>query len=275
MPEENKIRDAADAIKGALEVVPIYQDALQPMAKEVGIALQTVAKTLHILLAPVSSLVWSYGTIKDFVVARVAEKLKDVPTERLQSPEPYIACPVIEALRYTGYQETLRDLYANLLATSIDSKTAHTAHPSFVEIIKQMSPDEALIMRSLAAAPIRPFIDVRKEEKDSHLGTWALKHFSLIPRQASAKCPDLESSYLVNLERLGLIQLRENYTLKSGDQDIYQALREAPEIQKLVTEINRIDGHKAQINTGAIIATDLGHQFFRACIYEGMHKEQG
>jgi hypothetical protein len=30
MGEENKVRDAADAVKGIVEAVPVYQDALQP-----------------------------------------------------------------------------------------------------------------------------------------------------------------------------------------------------------------------------------------------------
>ncbi len=33
MSEENKIKDTADAVKGVLEAVPIYQDALQPAAQ--------------------------------------------------------------------------------------------------------------------------------------------------------------------------------------------------------------------------------------------------
>lgn len=42
--EESKIRDAADAAKGILEATPVYQDALQPAAKQVGKALETVGK---------------------------------------------------------------------------------------------------------------------------------------------------------------------------------------------------------------------------------------
>lgn len=35
MAEENKFRDAADAVKGAIEAIePIYEDAVQPLAKE-------------------------------------------------------------------------------------------------------------------------------------------------------------------------------------------------------------------------------------------------
>lgn len=275
MSEDNKIRDTAEAIKGVVEAVPIYQDAVQPAAREVGSALQTVAKTLHVLLAPVSGLVWGYEKIRDHVTEAVSRKLEGVPEDRLRSPEANVAGPALEALRYTGYQESLRNLYTNLLATSIDSKTAHEAHPAFVEIIKQMSPDEGLIMKTLAATPIRPMLDIRSEAKDSNVGRWVVRNFSFVPREAGVKCPDLGPSYMVNLQRLGLIELRENYTLQNGAVDFYQPLREVPEIRVIVDGINGLEGHKANVTPGAIIATDLGHQFFRACVYDDTHKKMG
>jgi hypothetical protein len=57
MSDDSKIRDTAEAVKGIVEAVPIYQDAVQPAAKEIGTALQTVAKSIHVVLAPVSALV--------------------------------------------------------------------------------------------------------------------------------------------------------------------------------------------------------------------------
>jgi hypothetical protein len=126
MSEENKIRDAADAIKGIAQAVPVYQDLLQPAVQEIVIGLQTVAKTIHIALSPISALVWGYDTIEDFVSTRVAEKLKHVPLSNIKTPEPHIVGPALEALRYTGHQEALRELYANLLATHWTPKRVRT-----------------------------------------------------------------------------------------------------------------------------------------------------
>ncbi|OWF71984.1 hypothetical protein B4903_22605 [Yersinia frederiksenii] len=147
MSEENKIRDAADAVAGIVKAVPVYQDVLQPAAQEVGTALQTVAKTIHIVLAPVSAMVWGYDKIKDFVSTKVAEKLKDVPPENLISPKANVAGPALEALRYIGHDESLSNLYANLLASSMNKDTANSTHPSFVDIIKQLTSDEAKLFK--------------------------------------------------------------------------------------------------------------------------------
>ena len=126
--EENNIRNVVDAVTGVAKAVPVYQDILQPAAQELGKALQTVAKTVHIALAPVGALVWGYDQLKDFVSTKVADRLKNVPPENIVTPKPNVAGPVLESLRYTGHEPSLSDLYANLLAASMDKSTAQGAN---------------------------------------------------------------------------------------------------------------------------------------------------
>jgi len=114
MTDGNQIKNTAEAVKGIVEAVPVYQDVVQPAARQVGTALETVAKTIHIALAPISALVWGYEQLKEFISTRVAEKLEGVPEEKIQTPDPTIAGPALESLKYTGHKEDLRELYANL-----------------------------------------------------------------------------------------------------------------------------------------------------------------
>lgn len=276
MSDESKIRDAADAVKGIVEAVPIYQDVVQPAAREVGTALQTVAKTLHIVLAPVSGLVWGYDKIKDFIGEKLAETLKGVPTEDIRSPEPHVAGPALEALRYTGYQQSLRDMYANLLATSIDVQTAAQAHPAFVEIIRQMSPDEALLMKALWSMGGVPKIDLRAEKKNSNVGHWLRRNFSLLPYQSGCKSPELGPNYLNNLSRLGIIELRENYHLQGEEgADLYEPLLAFPEVKTLREALEASPDQKPAIIRGAAMLTELGRQFCFACVSETTHNRTG
>src|SRR5947208_1662292 len=108
MANENKIRDAADAVKGIVEAVPVYQDVAQPAAKEIGTALQTVAKTIHIALAPLSALIWGYDQIKGYLIETLTQKLKDTPNERIIAPNPMIAGPIVESLRFSAHEPSLR-----------------------------------------------------------------------------------------------------------------------------------------------------------------------
>ena len=217
MTEESKIRDAADAVKGIVQSIPVYQDGLQPAVRQVGIALEKVAKTIYIVLAPISAFVWGYEQVKGFVSTRVAEKLKNVPPERIVTPCPQVAVPVLEALRYTGHEEQLRELYANLLATSLDSDTTRNAHPAFVEIIKSMSPDEARILRLFSSVRSMPLIDVLGGIKSTFDYIAVRINHSNIGKEAGCDYPELTPAYLDNLCRLGLLQIPPGIFLCNDD----------------------------------------------------------
>jgi hypothetical protein len=268
MADENNIEGTVNAVKGVLDSVPVYQDVVQPAAKEIGVALQTLAKSIHVLLAPVSGLVWGYEQIKEFVGTRVAEKLKEVPSERLRTPEPNIAGPALESLKYTGHKEDIRELYASLLATAMNSETMAQAHPAFVEIIRQLSPDEAKIIRRLASVGAQAKVDIRNHQNLPPVGgRWVMSHFSMLPFESDCTAPDLAPAYMVNLQRLGLIELRENYRLNPIDGvDPYAKLVEHPIIKKIESEIASEAGHSMEIWNGAIHLTPFGRQFCHACL---------
>ena len=61
MNDEHKIRDAAVTVRGIVEAVPIYEDALQPAAREIGTALWAIAKAIHIAILPLRLVVWEQG----------------------------------------------------------------------------------------------------------------------------------------------------------------------------------------------------------------------
>ena len=275
MTDENKIRDAADALKGVVEAIPIYQDVVQPAAKEVGTALQTVAKTIHIVLAPVSGLVWGYEQIKDFVSTKVAEKLKDVPPENIATPKPNVAGPALESLRYTGHEEMLRDMYANLLATSMDTRTASGAHPAFVEIIRQLTPDEAKIARLFARQRPFPLLNIRREYKTETAtergGQYLLVHFSLLGYEAGCEFPQLTPTYIDNLCRLGLAEVPTflEYTTPGA----YDALENHPQVGVLKQSLEKDEKWRIAIERKGLQITELGKQFCRVCVIP--HDQKG
>lgn len=271
MSEENKIRDAADAIKGIIEAVPVYQDAVQPAAKEIGTALQTVAKTIHIALAPISALVWGYDQFKDFLSTRVAEKLKDVPPECIETPKPNVAGPALEALRYTGHEESLREMYANLLAASIDTRTAQGAHPAFVEIIKQLTPDEARLLKLFVVSRPFPLITIRRSykiETETERGGYdILKNFSLLGWEAGCDYPESTPTYLNNLCRLGLVEIPTPYEYTGpGVYDEIESHQTIQEIKESLSTQDLADKFTIQIFRGGARVSDLGRLFCKTCV---------
>ncbi len=268
MTEESKVRDVVDAVAGVAKAIPVYQDVVQPAAQELGKALQTVAKTVHVALAPVSGLVWGYEQIKDFVSTKVADKLRNIPAENIITPKPNVAGPVLEALRYTGHESSLSELYANLLAASMDKATASGAHPAFVEIIKQLTPDEARMI-SLFLQPLAlPLLDVRREYKEPTLeksgGQYVLVNFSLLGEAVGVEFPGLTPTYIDNLCRLGLAQVPVMFHYTAVG--IYEILENSEQVQKVKTDIEANPEYVCRFERKGLQITQLGKQFAHICL---------
>jgi len=264
------IGETAKAVAELAKSVPIYQDAIQPAAKEAGKSLHLVTRAVNAALTPVEGLVWGVEKIRDFVRERVAAKLSNVPPDEVQEPKPHIAVPAIEALRYTGAESDLAELYANLLATSMDKATAYRAHPAFVDMIKNMSPDEAKIMRFLALSGDQPLINIKLVNEQRHFRI-VHRHLSLIGIKSQCAHPPLAANYLDNLERLGLVDTPDRYIATEA---LYQEIENHPQVISLKDSLTKVDGAKVEIEKLKIEITDLGKQFIRACVVDKLAQER-
>ena len=152
MSDENnsKVTETLNAL-GISDVIPaVYEDLLQPAAKELGTGLVVVARAVTMALSPIEGAVWGYDRIRDWLAVKLTQKLADRDEDSIQQPPLNIAGPAILNLTFTGETPSLREMYANLIAASMDTETAYTAHPSFVRIIEQLSPDEAKLLGLLS-----------------------------------------------------------------------------------------------------------------------------
>ncbi|HSE15616.1 MAG TPA: DUF4393 domain-containing protein [Pyrinomonadaceae bacterium] len=280
MTDDNKIRDAADAVKGIVEAVPVYQDAIQPAAREIGVALATLTKTIHVALAPISAVVWGYDRIKEYLHQALIEKLKNIPENQIVTPPLLIAGPVVESLRYTATEPTLREMYAKLLAYSMDARTSHEAHPAFVEIIRQLSPDEAHIVNFLRLNAPHHYISgsIAFTSKRSTT-SFSTKHYSDLSSDSGVTSDELVPSYIDNLTRLGLVEIidindpndRRALVIMGGFEGLYKELQGEYEswalaqVENQNTEKVSIDDEK-HFKWLALSFTSFGLQFCNACV---------
>lgn len=257
-PDSN-IKATIDAATGLVKAIPVYQDVAQPAAQQIGKSLETVTKTVNIALAPIKALVWGYEQIEKFVTERVSEKLKNIAPEKITTPSPQIAGPAVEALRYTGHDENLRELFANLLATAMDSDTLHKAHPGYVEIIKNISSDEASLLKVFLEMDIYPIIHISKAQKENSKGhTLILANYSHLYKAIEVKRPDLISSYIDNLCRLGILESPQNVTLVA--ENTYEPL-ENDELWNSAKQKAEETGQKLIFDRGILRLTTYGKHF--------------
>lgn len=185
-----------DAAVSASEVAPqVYEDVAHPAAQEIG---NTLSGLVRVALAPLNALVWGYDRFQEWIEKEVAAKLAGVPPARIVQPPLLIAGPVVEAMRFAGHDEDLCDFFTELLATSMDSLTQPKAHPSFVDLIRQMTSDEAKLMRFFSGQLNAAVIDLCYTFKEPTGGSIVgIKHFTLIGYQADCRAPDEANVYLL------------------------------------------------------------------------------
>lgn len=260
----NKYELATSLMK---DLVPkVYDDVFQPTAQLIG---KSLRDTVNLLLAPQRAAVWGFDQIENFICEKITKKLERVPREEIVSPSPNIAGPLIEALKYTGSEPSLSDLYANLLASSMQRSLKGGAHPAFVEIIKQLTPDEAKLIRLFAIPNTTfPLLTVRLEFKnptaERNGGQDVSSNFSVFANNIGLENLDQMPVYINNLIRLQLIDVPE--FLQYTTPGVYEDLENAPEMKKMKEEIERNPDFICVFLKKAIKITDLGKQFIKICI---------
>lgn len=216
IPKESNVKSTIEAVTGLVKAVPIYEDALQPAAKQIGNSLETVTKVINIALLPLRGVIWGYEKIEDWLSTVVANKLKSVPEDKIITPPLIVAGPTIDGLRYAAEEEEIRELYANLLATAMNKDTVHKAHPGYVNIIKNITSDEVLILKVFLEKQMQPSMDLMARAADG-IRTLIARHHTHLDKKQPILRPDLVPSYLDNLCRLGLLEIPDGIWMAQLD----------------------------------------------------------
>ena len=195
----------------------------------------------------------------------VAEKLKSIPPEKIVPPSPRIAVPTLQNASITEEAE-VRAMYATLLANSMNEVVKNGVHPSFVEIIKQLSPDEAKILGHFYIEKSVPTITLRYEN-DKGEGIDIIRSFSNIGELAGCERPLEINKYFNNLVRLGLIEYAP--TLSSlTDKSLYEPLKNHPHIVSMANQIH-LQNDKFNMHNyreSYVFLTDFGKSFCKMCV---------
>ena len=193
----------------------------------------------------------------------VQEKLVRIPEEKLSEPEPNIAIPAIQQLSYCYDCEELRNMYANLLVSSMNIDTKSSAHPAFVDIIKQLTPDEAKFIKSLDYSyHFYPLGDIIAEN-DKNSFHYLLKNFTIRPI-AELEYPDCISMYIENLARLSIIEIHESASINNAN--AYREIENTEKISSLLKTNEK--GYITRLKKKSYTVTDFGMSFISAYVLD-------
>lgn len=201
--------DYLEILSKFLPVNEFYADAVQPAAKELGQALRNTVKACRLLLVPVDYLAALHVRWERYA-KRILEKVNKA--DRIPV-HPQIFGPTLDGLRYVDEGGLIAEMYINLLARAMDKRRVNEAHPAFVEIIRQLSPDEALILFKIKRerySYIRRDRLVGAEDSQPYKKIGELEQ-SIIENEfptSELTFPDNFSMYVEHLGHLGILVTR-------------------------------------------------------------------
>lgn len=265
--------EALDIMKEAAKeiVKDVYDDAGKPVTKPTGELLGLIPRAIKAALSPVEKWVLQREYNVEETKRLLEQKLEHMSPELIEAPEPYIAVPALQYISYCMDNDELRDMYANLLANSMNKVVKNGVHPGFVEIIKQLSPDEAKILKCFYANEYnRGFatIEFRVHKKEGGYNT-LVKRFTNVAELCNCENTYDYEKYIDNLLRLGL--LREIGDAYLTDSSLYENLENHSFIVNLKKQIesneeinNKVK--KIDFSKGIIELTSFGKSFCSMCL---------
>lgn len=215
-----------------------YNDALSPGLKELGKVGVDLAKTARLLLAPLQIA----ATFQDRLERFLCEMNERIPETRRIEVAPEISGPAIESMRFIDESNVLWSLFKEVLYKSADQKYVELVHPSFVQIIKQLTRDEAFLLLKLDEVSFHIVDTMRYNQAENSFFNREVEK-STIPTE-DLLSPDSMSIYYSHLESLSLV----TWPI-TKQEPIY-----ANGVQVAIRRFSQID------------LTDFGKLFISACV---------
>ncbi|MGN6640120.1 MAG: DUF4393 domain-containing protein [Mucilaginibacter sp.] len=259
--EEAVLKSMAEGVTKGLSDSKIVNNLLEPVSKEVGKTLGTISKAINVAISPIAGMIWGYEKISTWLMSRLEQKLNNVPIENIIPPKALIVGPSIEAIKFLGEDEELREMFAQLIASSLNKEEAVHVHPGFVEILKNLSTEDAKVLNFIYLKGYCPEIKILAWAADKPNVEVPVKYLFSILEEIENLLLGGHTS-IVNLERLGLI---ESAHLSKVDRTDYNKIRSSVPYSEIIN--NGIEINKPyKVLENYFELTSLGKDFCRVCI---------
>ncbi len=247
------------------EVLAASRDSVEMKraGRAIGSSLATIATTVENALLPLAAINYGIEKARQYFAGKFQSDFEaitaDIPSDAIVDPKPSVAGPALQGLAFSFEEPDLKVLYLNLLKTSIDSRVSDQAHPSYVEIIKQMSSEEARLLGNILNANAK--LPAARIEIKINGGT-------IEPRKVfinSINMTNKNQVIIQNIEaminnwcRLGILSI--DFSEWFSDVNRYTWVNSHP----LYLSINIPDGAVLGFEKGLLKKTQFGENFGRA-----------
>lgn len=235
-------------------------DIMHPAPRQVVPARPMIDEVVTTLFDQFPALSGNGGDqIRQFMFETLSTALtaRDIPQSQLQLPRMDVVIPALDAVRYSP----MKSAFALLIAQSMDRRAAHTVLPAYVEMLKQLSEDELLLLRdSPKLGRFTPIADIVYVYPNEQV---VAAYRNVLPPDAVAGIVHKDNipQYVDNLLRLALVY--RPLTKEAADTS-YGSLSQMPFVQDLMKAAP--SRAKAGLEKSVIGLSDLGDKFVHACL---------
>lgn len=219
--------------------------------------------------------------------AKLDDKLSKTAPDKIVVPPIHVAAPLLEKSRFTADCEELHDMFASLLAASMNCDKQSLAHPAFIQIIENLSPIEAKILTiEDFNHGYCPMVSLRIQDKPKRTGPLFIKHdfgddyrllysgFPIVEHMVAYESLTnlsidqlvLSSSITNNFHRLGLFDFPQGTHVSNVK--LYDKTAEV--LKKYISERSLKETLPPEkeyaIVPEAFILTEFGKQFIAVCV---------
>lgn len=186
--------------------------------------------------------------------------ISKIPEDKRIEPSLQITAQALENSKYCIEEKELRDMFTSLISNSMNSSFSKNIHPSFAEIIKQMSVLDAIILKKFkwefrGGVPLC----------DYHASTPGKTSYMILAKNVFLGLPEINldncSTSISSLERLGLIQIPSDQYL--APEEIYESFKQHPQFQLFQKEY---PNKEISVKKKAATLTPLGQSFIEVCV---------
>jgi hypothetical protein len=239
----------------------IYKDAAQPGVQQVGSAIGTILGLGNTLLLPLRLLNERASAAFINNMERYRESLKDVPMSAICPVTSEIGVPILERLAYVT-DETIAEMFVQLLSSASQTSHADEVHPAFVHVIDNMSPDEAKLIRAISLYKHNVYgtFQIVPPGTQHVLGQGKYLLSPRIVEGAQLVYPEYAPAYIENLKRLGIL---ESFLHSDPEKHLREELMDIQRTyEKLVAEepLNTVPGAVCW-HFGYIVYSEFGRFF--------------
>lgn len=258
------LKEAQQSLELLTRVMDASGDSphVKTAANELGKTAVTVTKAINNVLLPIAAVNFGFEKAKKYFSEQfttdMEEKTKKIPQEDIVEPKASIAGPALQGLAFTHEEPNLKEMYLNLLASSMNKNMNELAHPAFAEIIKQMTSKEADLLGKIVKIPgSSPIAELRKKRKDTKGFYLLMTHVLPLSSEGQQIKEKTLESMINNFVRLGLIEV--DYSKHKVPENSYSWVTSRPEYMEFEQALT--EGESITFQKGIIQATALGRQF--------------